>query len=111
MKSDQIVVGSSINQSIWARGIEKVPRKIRVHADKDEKGVVRAEMMGIEIKIPKPKEEKKEEKKEEPKPEEKKAAAPIRPSELRKTTERSRRAETRAGNLAKRERKEVDATG
>ncbi len=70
MKTEDIKLGKSINESVWARGIQKIPRKIRVHADKDENGIVYSEMMGVEIKFPK-KEEAKEEKKEEKKPEEK----------------------------------------
>jgi len=62
MKSDNIKLGRSVNESVWARGIQKIPRKIRVHADKDENGVVYVEMLGVEIKFRK--EEVKEEKKE-----------------------------------------------
>jgi len=78
MKTEQVVIGSSINKSVWARGIQKIPRRVRIHADKDENGVVRAEMMGVEIKIPK---EKEEEKKEETEIKETKAAVPMKPPE------------------------------
>jgi len=68
MKSENIKIGNSINQEIWKRGIQKPPRKIRIHALKEE-DVVYAELLGVEIKTPskeelKKKEEKKKEKKE-----------------------------------------------
>lgn len=50
LKSEDIRVGASINQSVWARSIGKIPRRVRVHAEKDDKGVVWAEMLGVEIK-------------------------------------------------------------
>lgn len=68
MKSENIKIGNSINQEIWKRGIQKPPRKIRIHALKEE-DIVYAELLGVEIKTPskeelKKKEEKKKEKKE-----------------------------------------------
>jgi len=68
MKSENIKIGNSINQEIWKRGIQKPPRKIRIHAVKEE-DIVYSELLGIEIKTPskeelKKKEEKKKEKKE-----------------------------------------------
>ncbi|NIM47057.1 MAG: hypothetical protein GTN40_02770 [Candidatus Aenigmarchaeota archaeon] len=68
MKSEKIKIGNSINQEIWKRGIQKPPRKIRIHALKEE-DIVYAELLGVEIKTPskeelKKKEEKKKEKKE-----------------------------------------------
>ena len=81
LKSKEVIVGTSINETVWSRGMEKVPRRVRVHAEKDDKGVVRAEIMGVEIKAKVAKPEKKEEGvkleevKEAPKVEEKKAPA------------------------------------
>lgn len=68
MKSDDIRIGQTINKSVWARGIQKPPRKVRIHATV-ENGVVYAELIGTEIKTPsaaqvKEKEKKKKEKKE-----------------------------------------------
>ncbi len=68
MKSENIKIGNSINKEIWKRGIQKPPRKIRIHAAKEE-NIVYAELLGVEIKTPskeelKKKEEKKKEKKE-----------------------------------------------
>lgn len=68
VKSENIKIGSSINKEIWKRGIQKPPRKIRIHAIKED-DVVYTELLGVEIKTPskeevKKKEEKKKEKKE-----------------------------------------------
>ena len=68
MKSQNVKIGSSINQSLWARGIQKPPRRIRIHAVKEE-NVVYSEMLGVDIKTPSKeelakKEKKKQEKKE-----------------------------------------------
>jgi len=68
MKSEKIKIGKSINEAIWKRGIYKPPRKVRIHAIKEE-DIVYAEILGVDIKTPskeevKKKEEKKKEKKE-----------------------------------------------
>jgi len=68
MKSEKIKIGKSINEAIWKRGIYKPPRRLRVHAIKEE-NIVYAEILGVDIKTPskeevKKKEEKKKEKKE-----------------------------------------------
>jgi large subunit ribosomal protein L31e len=68
MKSEKVKLGKSINEAIWKRGIQKPPRKVRIHAVKEE-DVIYTELLGIEIKTPskeelKKKEEKKEKKKE-----------------------------------------------
>lgn len=65
MKAEEIVIGKSINEEVWKRGIQKPPRRIRVHALKDD-GRVYAELVGIDIKPPSKEElKKKAEKKEE----------------------------------------------
>ena len=68
MKSENVKIGSSINENLWKRGIQNIPRKVRVHAVKEE-DIVYAELLGVEIKTPskeeiKKKEEKKKQKKE-----------------------------------------------
>lgn len=68
MKSENVKIGDSINKAIWERGIQKPPRKIRIHALKEEE-IVYSELIGIDIKTPskeevKKKEEKKKEKRE-----------------------------------------------
>jgi len=62
MKSENVKIGKSINESLWKRGIQKPPRKIRIHAIKEE-NIVYAELMGIEIKTPSKEEIKEKEKK------------------------------------------------
>jgi hypothetical protein len=65
MKTENIKIGRSINDSIWSGGIQNPPRKVRVHAIKEE-DVVYAELLGVEIKTPSKEEvKKKKEKKEE----------------------------------------------
>lgn len=51
MHGQDVRIGKSINERIWARGIQKPPRKIRVHALLEGKTVY-AELVGIEIKPP-----------------------------------------------------------
>ena len=67
-KTENIKIGKSINEAIWKSGIQKPPRKVRVHVIKEE-DIIYAELLGVEIKTPskeelKKKEEKKKEKKE-----------------------------------------------
>ncbi len=40
MKPEDIIIKNEVNELLWARGIEKPPRKIRVRATKDKEGVV-----------------------------------------------------------------------
>ncbi len=62
-----VKMGKSINESVWARGIQNPPRRIRVHAVKeriDEENIIFAELVGTEIKKPSAEEIKKKEQKE-----------------------------------------------
>ena len=68
MKSGKVNIGKSINEEVWKRSIQKPPRRVRVHAVKEE-DIVYSELLGVDIKTPskeevKKKEEKKKEKKE-----------------------------------------------
>ncbi len=64
----EVKIGSSINESVWARGIQKPPRRLRVHATK-EGSTVYAELVGVELKKPTAEEAKKKEEKEKAKDE------------------------------------------
>ena len=44
MKSDHVKLGKALNEFIWKQGIKNPPHKVKVNAQKDEKGVVRAEL-------------------------------------------------------------------
>ncbi len=55
----EVKIGKSINESVWARGIQKPPGRIKVKAVKKD-GVIYAELLGTEIKLPGKKAEKKE---------------------------------------------------
>ena len=51
MKVEEVKIGKTINKSVWARGIQKPPRKIRIHATLDNK-IAYAEMIGTDINTP-----------------------------------------------------------
>lgn len=40
MKSEAIIIDTTVNEAIWARGIKRPPRKIRVKLSKDDEGTV-----------------------------------------------------------------------
>jgi large subunit ribosomal protein L31e len=44
MKPTEMIIDSSVNEAIWARGIRNPPRKIRVKMTKDDEGVVTVEL-------------------------------------------------------------------
>lgn len=67
-KADEVLIGTSINEMIWSGGMESVPKRIRVHAIKDDKtNVTYAELPGIPI-ITRDEMEKEKEKEAEKKP-------------------------------------------
>jgi len=91
MKSEKIKISSSINKEIWKRGIQHPPRKIRIHAIKEE-DVIYTEMLGVDIKTPskedlKKKEEKKKEKKEKIKEDRKERRKKTIQEEIKEETE------------------------
>jgi len=49
MKAEDIIIDNELNEYIWARGIQKPPRKVRVRALKDEDGIV--ELYLVERKV------------------------------------------------------------
>jgi large subunit ribosomal protein L31e len=44
MKSEDIIIDMGLNEKIWERGIQKIPSKIRVKAEKQEDGSVVASL-------------------------------------------------------------------
>ena len=44
MKPTEIVIDTAVNEAIWARGIYKPPRKIRVKMTRDGEGIVTVTM-------------------------------------------------------------------
>ncbi len=50
MKSEDVRMGKDINEKIWQHGIRNPPHHVKITARKDEKGVVYAELFGIEKK-------------------------------------------------------------
>lgn len=49
MKSEDVLLGKYLNLEIWKHGMRNPPHKIRVNVKKDEKGVVRAELVGAPV--------------------------------------------------------------
>jgi large subunit ribosomal protein L31e len=45
MKSDNVVIDMGLNEKVWERGIQNVPSKIRVKAEKQEDGTVVASLV------------------------------------------------------------------
>ena len=68
MKSEDIKLGKALNEKLWQHGIRNPPHHVKVSVSKDEKGVVKAELFGVQKK----EEDKKDSKKTTPKVEEKK---------------------------------------
>lgn len=52
VSEEKVHMGKGINEAIWARGIQKPPRRIKVHVLKNEEGDVFAELVGVDIKAP-----------------------------------------------------------
>jgi len=97
MKSEEVKIGASINKAVWARGIRKPPRKIKIHALKTAAGVY-AELVGADIKPPTEEQMKKktdkiaekEQKLKEARKERKKMTLEKEVQEEKKETEKSR---------------------
>ena len=53
MKSDDVKIGTSVNEKVWENGMRNPPSKVRVQAVKDEKGVVTAELFGAKKSVTK----------------------------------------------------------
>lgn len=87
----EVKIGKSINTSVWAKGIQKPPRRIRIHATK-EGDIVYAELVGVEIKTGglKKKEEKAKEKEEKIKKERRERKKKTLEQEIKEEKEASR---------------------
>lgn len=72
MKSQDVLIGKYLNLKIWEHGIKNPPHHVSVNASKDDKGIVKVELVGA------PKEVKKEEKA-------KKESKPITPAKAPET--------------------------
>lgn len=70
MKSEDIRLLPALNIAIWTHGIKNPPSRVKINVQKDDKGVVKAQLFGVpfEKKVePKAKAVKKEQKSETPK--------------------------------------------
>jgi len=57
MKPEAIIIDTTVNEAIWARGIKKPPRKIRVKLSKDDEGTVTVTLAEAETVVEEEKEE------------------------------------------------------
>lgn len=48
MKSENVLLSKELNEELWKHGIKNPPHHVKVKAVKDDKGVVRAELFGVE---------------------------------------------------------------
>ena len=53
MKSEEVKLGKEINELLWQHGIKNPPHHVKVTATRDEKGVVHAELYGVQKDAPK----------------------------------------------------------
>lgn len=70
MKGDDVKLGASVNEALWKDGIKNVLPRIKVHAVRDDKNVIRCELPGVAMKS-----EEEEKKAREAREKEKKEAA------------------------------------
>ncbi len=52
MKSENIKIGTDVNEKLWNHGIRNPPHHIKVTAKKDETGEVRVELFGTKQEAP-----------------------------------------------------------
>lgn len=48
MKAEEVKLSKELNELVWKHGIKNPPHHVKVKAVKDDKGVVKAELMGAE---------------------------------------------------------------
>ncbi len=48
MKSENVLLSRELNEELWKHGIQNPPHHIKVKVTKDDKGVVKAELVGKE---------------------------------------------------------------
>ena len=108
MKSEDVKIGKYLNEFLWRHGIKNPPHHVKVNVSKDDKGAVKAELVGapVEKKEEAEKEKKKREKEQkkvaeeekkgkkeegkEKKAEEKSAEVKEKPKQENKTEERAK---------------------
>lgn len=47
MKSENVLIQKELNEAVWAHGMRNPPHHVKVQATKDDKGVVRANLVGV----------------------------------------------------------------
>lgn len=107
MKSEVVKIGASINKAVWARGIQKPARRVKVHVLKQD-GIVFAELVGTELKLPTAAEAKK---KAEKRVEKEKRIKEERKERKKMTMEKEIKEEKAAAERSREEVKEERAAG
>ena len=79
-KDERVVISEELNKLLWARSIQKPPRRVKVRLIKEDGETVRVYLPDEKITEPKKSEEKKEEKKEAAKPASAPAPAASKPA-------------------------------
>ncbi|MBI4152570.1 60S ribosomal protein L31 [Candidatus Woesearchaeota archaeon] len=79
MKTEDVRLAKDVNEKLWQHGIKNPPHHVKVTVTKDEKGIARAELFGVEKKekAPQKKAGAKTAKKETEAPEQKAEAASV----------------------------------
>ena len=47
MKSDNVKIGTKLNEQLWLHGLKNPPHHVKITVSKDDKGVVKAELFGV----------------------------------------------------------------
>jgi len=47
MKSENVLIMSELNVAIWQHGIRNPPSRVKINVQKDDKGVVKAQLFGL----------------------------------------------------------------
>ncbi len=50
MKSEDVKLGPALNEKVWQQGVRNPPHHVKVTVTKDDKGTVKAELFGVEVK-------------------------------------------------------------
>ncbi len=50
MKSEDVKLGPALNEKVWQHGVRNPPHHVKVTVTKDDKGTVKAELFGVEVK-------------------------------------------------------------
>ncbi len=112
MKGEEIKIGKHLNEHLWKHSIKNPPHHVKINAVKDDKGVVKAELVGAPTEKKEDKERKKgkEAKKKEEDREEKKEEAKEEKEKEEKSKE-EQKSEEKIGEINSEENKNNKQSG